>query len=144
MAVGRGEVEIACVSSRRGRGFVNFQFSILNFQFNSVLPRLGKCRGGWHLPLGFCILYLLVAKGTQNHCDAFRRGAVVSLAKTNAPQRAVPTALLCFLTPPTPHAYFRLQCCRRIGCGLWPYRPLRPVGAPLLTQERSCCDAKLW
>ena len=56
----------------------------VNFQFNSVLPRLGIGRGGWHLPIGFLIvLYLLVAKGTQNHCDAFRRGVVVALAKTN-------------------------------------------------------------
>ena len=56
------------------------EFSILNSQFNSVLPRLiaDEAVGIYH-----SFLYLLVAKGTQNHCDAFRRGLVLSLAKTN-------------------------------------------------------------
>ena len=79
------------------------------------------------------VLYILVAKGTQNHCDAFRRCVVLSRAKTNAPQRAVPSrALLCFLTPTTPHASFRLQCGRSISCGLRPYR--LPATLPQTTQ----------
>ena len=64
--------------------------------------------------VSFILLYLLVAKGTQKPLRCISAGCGLLLAKTNAPQRAVPTALLSFLTPPTPHTFFRLQCGRRI------------------------------
>ena len=61
----------------------------------------------------FILLYLLVAKGTQKPLRCISAGCGELVSKTNAPQRAAHKGLLCFLTPPTPHTFLRLQCGRR-------------------------------